>query len=441
MSGTVSVGADTVKLFPGQTNFSTTIGGFSGSYDIGAQTFDLSATSIDLEIAKVVKADSTNVSFTLDDAGATPAVTFDARSITLSSPDFPNATGEIDDLHADDTGFSVASASLTDSDVTLGGILELKTLTLGLQDFSYTTDPNGGAPTVGGTIQVNAGTVNLFPGQSTFSTTVVGFMGSYSIDQETMNLSATSVDLKISDLLEATSTDLDFSLDVSQAPAAFTLDIKQVTLKSARFSASGEIDDLHADNTGFSVASATLTDPSTYSLGGILSIGGLSLGISNFDYTIDPSGGPASVTGAMTFAAKTISLFSGQSAFSTNVAGLSGSYDIGTQSLDFELTEVDISVSNIFTVTAKDVAVQTMAPGDFSLTVGSATASVPRLAGFQGTVTNLTITPDGFNVGSATLSATGTITVGKVISISGPSATITNLGYSSSNGGAVQRGR
>ena len=433
VSGTISVGADTITLFPGQTNFSTTIGGFSGSYDISAQTFDLAATSVDLTIAKVVKADSTNVSFTLDDSGAKPAVTFDAKSITLSSPDFPNATGEIDDLHADNTGFSVASASLTDADVTLGGILELRTLTLGLQDFSYTTGPNGGAPTVGGTIQVSAGTINLFPGQSTFSTTVVGFMGSYNIDQETMNLSATSVDLKIGDILDASSTDLDFSLDVSQAPAAFTLDIKQVTLTSARFSATGEIDDLHADNTGFSVASATLTDSSTYTLGGILSIGGLSLGVQNFVYATDPNGGAPTVTGTITFGAQTISLFSGQSAFSTNVTGLSGSYDIGTQALDFQLNEVDISVSDIFMVTADNVEVDT-APGDFALSVGSAMASVPKLAGFEGAVTDLTITPDGFNVGSASLSATGTITVGKVISISGPSATITNIGYSSSNG-------
>ena len=169
----------------------------------------------------------------------------------------------------------------------------------------------------------------------------------------------------------------------------------------------------------------------------MLSITGLTLGVENFDYSTTDD----TVSGTITFGATTVSLLAGQSAFSTTISdptgksptGLSGSYDINSEALSLELDEVDIKVSDILEVTADNVALN-VAPDSFSMTVGSATASVPKLAGFQGIVTGLSITNDGFSIGSATLgltcdgdSSSSSINLGSVISITDPSATITNL--------------
>ncbi|MFI5457325.1 MAG: LamG-like jellyroll fold domain-containing protein [Isosphaerales bacterium] len=388
--------------------------------------------------------------FSLDDSQSTPTATFDAKSLMLSSPDFPNAVGAITDFSATNAGFKIASATLTNSgDVKLGGILDFQNLSLGVQNFDYTTDPNGGAPSVTGTIGVTADSFTMFPGQTSFTTTVGGLNAGYDINSQVFALSATSFDLKAGKFFEANTTPaptttptLSFTLDDSQSPPAVTFDAQNLTLTSTDFpNATGTLSNLHADNTGFSVGSVMLTDNGTLSLGGILSITGLSLGVKNFSYTTGSSGSAPTIGGTITFGATSVSLFSGQSEFTTTISdpsgtsssGLSGSYDINTQALNFQLDQVDISVSDIFKITADAVAVD-VAPGSFALSVGSATASVPRIAGLSGTVQKLTITNDGFNVGSAMLGATGTINVGKVISITGPSATITNLGYSISNG-------
>ncbi len=156
-------------------------------------------------------------------------------------------------------------------------------------------------------------------------------------------------------------------------------------------------------------------------------------------------GGSPTVGGTITFGAQSVSLFAGQSAFTTTISdptgksssGLSGSYDINTQAINFELDQVEIQVSDLLDVTADNVSVD-VTPGSFGMTVGSATVSVPKLAGFQGSVQDLAITSDGFTIGSATLGFTGTITLGSVLTISNPSATITGLSYSISNSNGPQ---
>ena len=181
--------------------------------------------------------------------------------------------------------------------------------------------------------------------------------------------------------------------------------------------------------------------PAAISLGGVLSVTGLSLGVENFDYTPGVNGGSATVGGTITFAQQSVSLFAGQSAFSTTISdptgqspsGLSGSYDINTQAIHFQLDQVEIQVSDLLDVTADNVAVD-VTPGSFGMTVGSATVSVPKLAGFEGSVQDLAITSDGFTIGKRALGFKGTITLGNVLTISNPTATITGLSYSIQSG-------
>ena len=455
VGGTVGVSADSVSMFPGQTSFTTTVGGLNASYDIDSQVFGLSATSFDLKAGNIFEATSTPtadntpvLSFTLDDSQSPAAVTFDAQNLTLKSSDFPNATGTLTDLHADNTGFTIGSATLAyTGDATLGKIIDLTNPSINVDNFVYKVESDG-AITVGGTVGVSADSVSMFPGQTSFTTTVGGLNASYDIDSQVFGLSATSFDLKAGNIFEATSTPtadntpvLSFTLDDSQSPPAVTFDAQNLTLKSADFpKATGTLTDLSASNSGFTIGSATLAYAGAFSLGGVLSITGLSLGVEGFSYQAGTNGGAPTVGGTITFGAESVSLFAGQPAFSTTISdpsgkslsGLTGSYDFSTEHFKLQLDEVDIKVSDLLEVTADDVALN-VAPGSFSMTVGMAMASVPKLAGFQGSIQNLAITDDGFSIDTATLGFKGTISLGSVLTISNPSAMISGLSYSIGN--------
>ncbi|MHB1557670.1 MAG: beta strand repeat-containing protein [Isosphaeraceae bacterium] len=438
VNGTIQIGG-TVELFPGQTSFSTTVSGFSASYDIGAAAFDLQASSLELDLGKVLKATTGPLSFAFDDSSGTPAVSFDVKNVSVTSPDFPGVTGTISDLSASNAGFSVASATLSDSSaVSFGKILEVSDPSLSLTDFAYTP---GAATPVTGTFTVG-GTLELFPGQTSFSTTVSGFSASYDIGAAMFDLQATSIELDLGKVVTATTGAVNFTFDDSSGTPTVSFDVKNVALTSTDFpQATGSIGELTADDTGFSIASASLGYSGSITLGGVLSITGLSLGVENFSYTAGQAGAAPTVGGTITFGAQSISLFPGQSDFTTTISdptgispsGLSGSYDINNQALNLQLDQVQVQVGDLLDVTASNVSVD-VTPGAFGLTVGSATASVPKLSGLQGSVQNLAITSDGFSIGTATLGFTGTIKLGSVLTITNPSASISGLSYSISQG-------
>jgi hypothetical protein len=438
-TGTIGLSANTASLFPGQSAFSATVDNPGGSYSVANQTLTLSAGDLDLSIGHVLQATGSKLSFSLNDSQSPPAATFDAQQITLTSPDFPNATGTIADFSGTNTGFTIGSATLTDSSaVTFGKILEFSSPSLSLTNFGYTP---GAAPAVTGTFTVG-GTIELFPGQSSFSSTVDGFSASYDIASETFNLQASAIELNLGQVLTAKTGPVNFTVDDSSGSPAVSFDVQNVALSSSDFpDATGTLGDLSANSAGFTIDSASLGYAGAISLGGVLSVTGLSLGVENFAYTTGTDGGAATVGGTITFGAQSVSLFAGQSAFTTTISdptgqspsGLSGSYDIDTQAIDFQLDQVEIQVSDLVDVTADNVSVD-VTPGSFGMTVGSATASVPKLAGFQGSVQKLAITSDGFTIGSATLGFAGTLSLGSVLTISNPSATISGLSYSIESG-------
>ena len=238
LTGTIGLSASSASLFPGQSNFTATALSPSGTYTVASQTLALTAGSFDLKVGNIFEATSTPtptstpaLSFTLDDSQSPPAVTFDAQNLTLKSADFPDDTGTLTDLHADNTGFTIGTATLAyTGDAKLGTILDLTNPSINVTNFVYTVG-SGGAITVGGTIGVSADTVTMFPGQTSFTTTVGGLNASYDISSEVFALSATSFDLKAGNIFEATSTPtstntpaLSFTLDDSQSPPAVTFD-------------------------------------------------------------------------------------------------------------------------------------------------------------------------------------------------------------------------
>ena len=257
VTGTLTVGG-TIELFPGQSSFSTTVDGFSAAYDIASESFNLQASAIDLNLGKVLTATTGPVNFTFDDSSGTPAVRFDVKDVSLTSPDFPGVTGTISDLSASNSGFSVASATVSDSSaIAFGKILDVSSPSLTFTDFDYTP---GASPAVTGTFTV-AGTIELFPGQSSFSTTVNGFSAAYDIASESFNLQASAIDLNLGKVLTATTGPVDFTFDDSTGTPAVSFDVQNVALTSPDFpGVTGTISDLSASNSGFSVASATVSD-------------------------------------------------------------------------------------------------------------------------------------------------------------------------------------
>jgi hypothetical protein len=452
-SGNISVSAATASLAIGssisaQINGASGSPGITGSYTLtdepaGQGAYQLSASQIGLKVSGLLTAQASDIAIDYSPTAAAGQELAQLGSLSATLLPFDNANVTVDDLDIFDDGFTLGDATIPGPSMTLGQILTISQPSLTLSGVGYT----GGEFT--GTIGVNASSASLFPGQSDFTATALDPSGTYTVASQTLALAAGSFDLKAGNIFEATSTPtpnntpaLSFTLDDSQSPPAVTFDAENLTLKSADFpSATGTLTDLHADNTGFTIGTATLADTDPIRLGGVLSITGLSLGVENFSYTPGTLGASPTVGGTVIFSAESVSLFAGQSAFTSTISdptgqsasGLAGSYDINTQVSTLQLDEVDIKVSDLLDVTADDVALN-VAPGSFSMSVGSATASVPKLAGFQGSIQNLAITSDGFTIGSATLGFMGTIPIGSVLTISDPSATISGLSYSIASG-------
>ena len=142
------------------------------------------------------------------------------------------------------------------------------------------------------------------------------------------------------------------------------------------------------------------------------------------------------LTGTIGITAGSVSLFPGKTAFTATVKGFAGSYDINAQALSLSATEADFQVSSVLMVTASTLgfSLQPTTGGEnVSITVGAATATFPKF-GVSGAITALAITQDGFSLGSATLKVTKTVSFGTTFTIVNPSVTVTNFGYSISQG-------
>ncbi|MGP0063987.1 MAG: beta strand repeat-containing protein, partial [Isosphaeraceae bacterium] len=448
LSGTISIGVGTATLFPNQSLFSASVDGFQGSYDLDTDTLSLSATSASVTIGQILDAQITGTTadpgLSIDYDTSSSALTVAANTISLTSPAFPGLSATATDLQAGNTGLTLGNATLQDSSsITLGGFLEVSGLEVAVSGLDYQPSEQ---PVFGGTISISATSASLFPNQSLFSASVEGFQGSYDLNTSTLSLSATSASVTIGQILDAevtgTTADPGLSIVYDGSNSTYSVSANTISLTSPAFPGiSATATDLQASNSGFSLGNATLQDSSSITLGGVLKVDGLTISVSGLDYQLNPPSDQPALGGTITFGAQSVSLFAGQKDFTTTISdptgksssGLSASYNLNTQALNFQLDQVEIQVSDLFDVTADSVSVD-VTPGSFGMTVGSATVSVPKLAGFQGSVQVLAITSDGFSIGKATLGFTGNITLGSVLTISNPSASISGLSYSIQSG-------
>ena len=180
-----------MSLFPGKSGFTATVNNFGGSYDLNAGALSLTADDVKVSIGQVLAADATGLSIAYDPT-ASPALTVSSKTIDLTSPDFPGLDATATDFTASSAGFSLGSATLSDSSpITLGGLLELDGLQVTATGLSYQTNPPSGQPALQGTIGISTDAVKLFHGgNSAFTTTIDKFSGSYDLQTSVLTLQA-----------------------------------------------------------------------------------------------------------------------------------------------------------------------------------------------------------------------------------------------------------
>ncbi|HQU41288.1 MAG TPA: hypothetical protein PK867_00690, partial [Pirellulales bacterium] len=187
--------------------------------------------------------------------------------------------------------------------------------------------------------------------------------------------------------------------------------------------------DLQITDTRISFDEADIADSGTITVGNVLQVTGIGFDVKGFSYTTGPSGGLSATSAAIT--AGSVNLSIGNGAATGTVTGFGGSYSFGTGDLNISATDVHFSVGNVLTVDATSFTFQL---DPLKITAATATALSSRFGGVGGEVDNVVITDDGFSCDDATLGATGTVSLGSVFTFTNLKFTLTNFGYSTSNG-------
>jgi hypothetical protein len=442
-SGTVSVSADTASItigqdFSGQIQGDGTAGsvGLSGSYSLSDRpadqgSYQLSVTSLTASVPNVLNATASDVQLQFDPAGSSTQQLAHVGSLSATIIPFENTQVSLSNLDIFENGFTLADASVSARSFTLGSFLTVDDPSVSFSNVAYT---DGAA--LAGTLSIGVGTATLFPNKSAFTATVHKFTGSYDLNSGELTLGADDAKLAIGQILAADASGLTFDYNPSASPsltvASATIDVQSPDFPGIDATATN----FTASSAGFSLASVKLTAPSSVTLGGFLKADGLYVEADNLDYQTSPPAGQPALSGTITVGASSVSLFSNSSVFTTSVTGFTGSYELTSGALSLSASEVDINVGSVLEVKAETIGFSLTPDGtgvDVSISVGSATAKLPKL-NLSGDVEGLSITNDGFMVGSAGLAYMGTVQYGSLFSIKDPSVQISNFGYSFSKG-------
>ncbi|MGH7134273.1 MAG: hypothetical protein ACREHD_00950, partial [Pirellulales bacterium] len=281
-----------------------------------------------------------------------------------------------------------------------------------------------------------------------------GLTGSYNLSHAsagdgTFDLLAEQIELSVPGLLTADAshasdssglTTIDFSPALDQAGN------EQALIQATNVSASilplgggtAVLPQLTVYNDGFAVSDPDASGPSftvnasSSTLDQVLGITTPQLTISqDLGFTVDPSAQNVTKTGAIEASSGNVNLFPAQTEFTASVVGFSTNYDYATGSQSIQASHVDLGISDLLTIDATGLTFQL---DPFSITIGSATASSPRLDGVGGSIDGLSITSDGFSFDDATLGAGGTVKLGSIFTFSDLKFSLTNFGFSFSHG-------
>jgi|GEM_PF-5680523 len=119
-----------------------------------------------------------------------------------------------------------------------------------------------------------------------------------------------------------------------------------------------------------------------------------------------------------------------------NSVGLSGTYTLSNQPLgqgafDFDLTELDVTASNLLSAKATDVSITydpSAAPGQRLVQIPSLTATIIPFDNATATLNDFDIFDNGFQLADGSVSL-DSLSLGSILSVSNPAITFQNVGY------------
>jgi hypothetical protein len=433
LGGTVQFSASTASLFPSQTVVSSSLTGLAGSYNFGTASsgLKLSAAQVQLVFGEALQVAGQNVVFT---PGSDPIATI--ASVTLSSPKITGLTPlTAGPITINRNGFLVGSAQLgtpAGQSAAIGNFLSVKDVNLQLTNFGFSF---GAASAVQGTISLTAGSLQLFPGSTVFTSTMTGVSGTYDFSASgggALTVTVANFDLVIGEALELTAS------GVRITPGASTIaTIATVTVKAPKLGSFGTatVNGLVVTQDGFSLQTLTLGQAGgqTANFGNYLRVTGAQVVATNFGYSIANG-----FSGTVQLNVAGLQLFPGSSVFTSTMTGISGTYDFsasGGGALTVTVANFDLVIGEALELTASGVRIT---PGAITIaTIATATVKAPRLGSFgTATVNGLVVTQDGFSLQTLTLGQAGgqTADFGTYLRVTAAQVVATNFGYSIANG-------
>ncbi len=312
--------------------------------------------------------------------------------------------------------------------VLTNGIVTGVTITNG--GSGYTSAPTvtvSSTFSVSGSISFAADGGVLFPNVSLLDISVGSLTGSFDFGNATapglMNVQIADLAISLGDALTINLGNVDLTPGQSTMLSA-----SNVSVTANLFSALPlfTLSTFDVTQTGFSL-SGNFTTTNQVAIGNFITMAGLSIDVTNF--TVDTQATPK-ISGSITITPGILTLFPGDSAVTSTITGLTGSYDFASASdpgqLSLKADYVSLSLFGELSLVAHEV---TFTPGQSTLaTIGSASLSFAPLNNLDVTVQNLAITKTGFTIGFASATV-GDIVLGSILTLQAPAVTLTDLAY------------
>jgi hypothetical protein len=255
-----------------------------------------------------------------------------------------------------------------------------------------------------------------------------------------------------------TSGGVDFVVGSAAFSNAPVLAFAVGTASNPIFSATGSLS-ITITPTTFTINNASLTVSASTPLkiASVLEVVSPSVTLSNLSIdlasgdmtgTVGPNGAQDPV---LTVTAESASLFPGNTCFTGSVTptspgglGFQGTFDLATGTFSITLQQFQLAVGSVFTASSSNVLV-TYNPSlpDSQQIVQIGTGTLDFKVGSSdiiGSLTNLTIYGDGFHFDSVTISYSGSVSLGSLLTLTGPSVTLTDFGVTFGSGGGVTEG-
>ncbi|MCC7375102.1 MAG: hypothetical protein IT581_10625 [Verrucomicrobiales bacterium] len=391
-----------------------------GSLDLSTGKFHLGLDQLALSVPSLLTASASGVALNFDPKGAIdqPLLAFGQLNAEIL-PLGVSAQVTSFDLRAN--GFSLGNSAVVLPTITVGDFLTLETPTLTFGNLRYTV----GAGPVLGTLGLSTGSGRLTIGtQFTADLTDgpddlgVALSGTYSLETRIFDLAIDQIALQSPGLFTASGAGIAVHFDPAgvRGQEIFVANHLSATLIPLG-GVTATLDGLHVRQDGFAIANAVLNLPDVR-LGTLATLVAPSLTFRDVVYT---EGQP--LAGQFGLTANTATLFPDRSytasitdGTDSNTTGVEGYYDLASAQFHLNVDLFRLEIPQVIVAQAAGVVVNyDPAGGDNQVvaTIGLATLTFPRLQ-VSGQVQAMTLRPNGFFLGSASLAYTETYSLGRV---------------------------